>query len=108
MNKAVVYVYGAVAGLLEQAEDGHYIFSYSDEYFARPDAPPISLSLPKSQKIYRSNLLFPFFCGLLSEGVNKDIQCRMLKVDERDDFARLLLVGALDPVGAVTVKPVVE
>lgn len=31
-----------------------------------------------------------FFFGLLSEGINKDIQCRLLKIDEDDDFTRLI------------------
>ena len=48
--------------------------------------------------------LFPFFYGLLSEGINKDIQCRLYKIDENDDFTRLLLTAREDTIGSITVK----
>jgi serine/threonine-protein kinase HipA len=48
--------------------------------------------------------LFAFFQGLLAEGINKDIQCRLLKIDENDDFLRLLQTAGNDTIGAVTVK----
>jgi len=42
---------------------------------------------------------------LLSEGINKEIQCRLYKVDENDDFTRLLLTTRHDSIGSITVKP---
>jgi serine/threonine-protein kinase HipA len=50
--------------------------------------------------------LFPFFYGILSEGVNKDIQCRLLKIDEQDDFTRLLETAGEDTIGAITIKKI--
>jgi serine/threonine-protein kinase HipA len=41
----------------------------------------------------------------LSEGVNKNIQCRLLKIDENDHFGRLLLTAQDDNIGSITVKP---
>lgn len=102
--KGGVYINGALAGILEKDVAGKYHFRYDDVYFHDPTKPPISLTLLKSQQAYASDHLFAFFQGLLSEGVNKDIQCRLLKIDENDDFSRLLLTAGEDTIGAVTVK----
>ncbi|KUG25031.1 hypothetical protein ASZ90_005169 [hydrocarbon metagenome] len=82
--------------------DGEYFFQYSDEYL-QTDYPAISLSLPKQKKIFRSNMLFPFFYGLLSEGENKELQCRKLKIDENDFFSLLLKTASEDTIGGVRV-----
>jgi len=67
--------------------------------------PSVSLTLPKRPEPYRSPHLFAFFSGLLAEGVQKDIQCRYLKIDENDDFGRLLRTSKFDCIGAVHVAP---
>jgi len=103
--KGLVYNNKELAGYLEKDTDGHYLFRYEDEYFANETKPPISLSLPKNRKEHRSEKLFAFFFGLLSEGVNKDIQCRAYKIDEKDHFKRLLLTAGDDTIGAITIKP---
>lgn len=103
--KGLVYNNGVLAGSIEKDENGHYLFQYDDGYFANKQNPPVSLTLPKTQKEYRSEKMFPFFYGLLSEGINKDIQCRLYKIDENDDFTRLLLTTRHDTIGSITVKP---
>lgn len=100
-----VYYNGVLAGTV-QYSDGVYSFVYNDKYFINPDMPPISLSLPKSQKEYRSSVLFPFFFGLLAEGTDKTLQCKTLKIDEQDHFTRLLKTAGDETVGAVTVQEV--
>lgn len=102
--KGGVYINDELAGTLEKDATGRYCFRYDDTYFRDSTKPSISLTLPKSRQIYESDYLFAFFQGLLSEGVNKDIQCRLLKIDENDDFSRLLLTAGNDTIGAVTVK----
>ena len=104
--KGAVYNNGILAGYLEKDISGNYIFIYDDGYFSNNQNPPISLTLPKTQNEYRSDKLFPFFYGLLAEGINKDIQCRLLKIDEQDDFTRLLQTAGDDTIGAITIKPV--
>ncbi len=104
--KGAVYNNGRLAGHLERNTQGVISFRYTDEYYLNPTYPPISLTLPKTQQVYESNILFAFFQGLLSEGVNKDIQCRLLKIDEKDDFTRLLQTAGDDTIGAITVKQV--
>ena len=104
MTKGIVYINGVRAGVLQRTADGNYLFRYEDDYFKNVTMPAISLTLPKSKQEYQSPMLFPFFYGLLAEGVNKDIQCRLLKIDEEDDFNRLLKTAGEDTIGAVTVK----
>lgn len=102
--KARVYNNNILAGTLEEDDKGAYIFRYANDYLQSSN-PPISLTLPKTQQVHRSEKLFAFFSGLLSEGVNKDIQCRLHKIDENDEFARLLLTAQYDTIGAITIKP---
>ena len=102
--KGIVYNNSIIAGIIEK-DANVYIFRYDDAYLNNNDTPPVSLTLPKTQQEYRSTVLFPFFYGLLSEGINKDIQCRLYKIDENDDFTRLLLTARYDTIGAITVKP---
>jgi len=103
--KGLVYNNGLLSGTIEKNDNGKYIFRYNDDYFADTQKPAISLTLPKTQKEYQAEKLFPFFYGLLSEGINKDIQCRLYKIDENDDFTRLLLTARYDTIGSITVKP---
>ncbi len=105
MNKiAEVYNNELLAGLLEKTEQGEYTFTYDQDYLNDPETSAISLTLPKTEKPYRSSRLFPFFYGLLSEGANKQTQCRLLKIDEKDHFSLLLKTANSDTIGSVTIK----
>jgi HipA-like protein len=108
MAKAEIYNNDILAGHLEKKGPNKYRFTYISEYYANPFLPPISLTLPKTRQTYESPMLFSFFAGLLAEGINKDIQCRMLKIDEKDDFTRLLRTADEDTVGGITVKEISE
>jgi len=103
--KAGVYNNGILAGILEKRLDGTYSFKYDETYLINDKNLSISLTLPRSIIKYESEKLFAFFFGLLSEGVNKNIQCRLLKIDENDHFGRLLLTAQEDNIGSITVKP---
>ena len=104
--KGAVYNNGELAGYLEREAEGSYIFTYEEAYAKSKEKPSISLTLPKKERQHRAAFLFPFSYGLLSEGVNKDIQCRLLKIDENDDFTRLLETAGDDTIGAITVKKI--
>jgi HipA-like protein len=41
---------------------------------------------------------------MLSEGVNRKLQCRLLKIDEDDNFGLLMATAQYDTIGAITVK----
>jgi HipA-like protein len=104
MRSGIVRVRNRVAGRLVEDKNS-YLFLYDDAYLKTPETPPVSLTLPKQPGPHRSDFLFPFFCGLLAEGALKTEQCRRLKLDEDDDFGRLLLTAGADTIGAVTVHP---
>ncbi|MDB5051446.1 MAG: hypothetical protein JWO30_4517 [Fibrobacteres bacterium] len=102
-RKARVLNNGRLAGFLSKSKEG-YTFSYTEGYLLDATAPPISLTIPKQAKEHKSELLFPFFFGLLAEGENKKAQCRALKIDERDHFTRLLKTAGAETIGAITVQ----
>ena len=106
MAKAAIYNNGILAGHLEKLAPDDYLFTYTDLYFADTSLPSISITLPKTKKEHKSPVLFSFFTGLLTEGINKTIQCRLLKIDEDDDFTRLLKTAGEDTIGAITVKEI--
>jgi len=101
-RSGIVYCRGKVAGQIEAVPEG-YRFTYDAGYLASADNPSISLTLPKRPEPYTSKTLFPFFFGLLTEGILKETQCRKLKLDENDHFGRLLKTAHSDTIGAVTV-----
>ena len=102
-KKGTVYFRDIKAGELAR-EDGGYVFRYDPMYFADSSMPDVSATLPKTRREYRSKTLFPFFFGLLAEGVQKERQCRELHIDENDHFTRLLETSAYGAIGAVYVK----
>ena len=108
MAKAGVYNNGILAGYLEKRAPDDYRFTYAESYLADPALPSISLTLLRTRTEHQSPVLFSFFSGLLAEGINKDIQCRLLKIDEEDDFIRLLKTAGDDTIGAITVKEIIE
>ena len=105
MSRGRVYMQGKTAGIIESV-DGLFVFTYDDAYLADPQNPSVSLTLPRSQKVFTSDVLFPFFFGLLAEGELKTLQCRTLKIDEDDHFTRLLKTAGGDTIGAVTVEEI--
>ena len=105
MRKAEIYWNRELAGELIQENKLNYIFRYNDFYYANRSFPAVSLTLSKKKKEYKSNYLFPFFYNMLSEGVNRKLQCKQLKIDENDYFGLLLKTAQYDTIGAITVKP---
>ena len=104
MRTANVYVNNILAGTLTEHDDYSYTFRYDAAYLNNPSQTAISLTLPKQKEEYHSNHLFPFFYNLLSEGSNKAIQGKVLKIDDNDYFTRLIKTAHTDTIGAVTIK----
>ncbi|MEX0894163.1 MAG: HipA N-terminal domain-containing protein [Balneolaceae bacterium] len=105
MKSANVYRNGELVGVLTRHNRNLYEFEYDDQWFNNPEKPPVSLTMPKTKKTYKSDHLFPFFFNLLSEGVNRKLQSRQLKIDENNYFDLLLATAQTDTIGAITVKP---
>lgn len=108
MRRANVYCRAVLAGILTKDPARGYRFQYAPEYLSSLNCPPISLSFPKREGHFESPVLFPFFFGLLAEGDDKILQCRVLKIDEDDHFTRLLKTCEAETIGGVTVKEVVS
>jgi serine/threonine-protein kinase HipA len=106
MRQAYVYRNGELAGYLTEHDRKHYTFVYDDVWYADPTKPAVSLTLPKTQKEYNGEYLFPFFFNMLSEGVNRQLQSRLLHIDEDDHFGFLLATAQANTIGAITVKPI--
>jgi HipA-like protein len=107
MKTMEIYRNGILAGMLTEENRQHYVFRYADNYFNDASKPAISLTLPKTQKEYRSHFLFPFFFNMLSEGANRKLQSTQWRIDEEDNFALLAATAQYDTIGAVTVKPII-
>lgn len=101
-RKGYVYIQEKFAGIIEETEDG-YRFCYEDNYFSDENSVAVSLTMPISQKEYKSPVLFPFFDGLIPEGWLLNVVSRNWKIKETDRFG-LLLVACRDCIGDVSIR----
>ncbi len=106
MRKAAIKIEDQLAGWLTQNEQGYH-FVYDKAYATQPDARPVSLTLPVQEAAFSSNVLFPFFDGLIPEGWLLDIAKKNWKLDPRDRMG-LLLACCKDCIGAVSVEEIKE
>jgi serine/threonine-protein kinase HipA len=93
------------AGVLAQLDDGTFTFIYDDHWINDISKPDISLTLPKAVRAFHSEHLFSFFFNMLPEGSNRQVVCRLNRIDETDDFSLLMATAKWDNIGAVTVRP---
>ena len=103
MRKAVILYKGEEAGILTQLDDGSFTFRYNDSWMADGNKPGISLTLPKLRQEYHSLYLFPFFYNMLPEGANKQVVCKLMRIDPDDYFGLLVTTAQNDTIGAVRV-----
>ncbi len=105
-RQAIVRLDGQPVGTLSEA--GNQItFRYDAEWLARPQAVPVSLTLPLTEKPYVSDSLHPYFENLLPEGWLLDLTTTSLKIAKDDAFG-LLLATCADCIGAVEILPTKE
>ena len=103
MSTAQVLYNGLMAGVLSKSA-GIYRFIYDKNYLTSAGSRPVSLTLPLQEAPYESDVLFPVFANMLSEGANKAMQNRLLKIDENDYFGLLLATTGSDTIGPLTIK----
>ena len=103
MRKAKVLFKNEEAGILTQHDDGSFSFRYHEDWLAHSDRPGISLTLPKSEKEFHAKYLFPFFYNMLPEGSNKQVACKLNRIDKADHFGLLMTTAKHDSIGAVRV-----
>ena len=103
MRSAEIYYRDRLAGVLKEVDAG-YEFTYEPEYLKLKNPKAVSLTLPLSDKPYKSNILFPCFDGLIPEGWLLDVAAENWKLNPRDRMG-LLLACCKDCIGAVSVVP---
>ena len=99
---AFVYVRDSYAGMLRETDEG-YVFQYDEQYLSDPNAPAVSLTLPKQAAPFLSKTLFAFFDGLIPEGWLLNLVSHNWKINQRDRFG-LLLAACKDCIGAVSIR----
>lgn len=101
MRRAEIKINEKTAGWLSLDENGYHFF-YDPEYLLSEGAEPVSLTLPLQTAPFDSNVLFPFFDGLIPEGWLLDIAERNWKLNARDRMG-LLMTCCKDCIGAISV-----
>ncbi len=103
MRKAKILFMDEEAGVLTQHNDGSFTFRYQDAWMADSNKPAIGLTLPKTGHVFHSDFLFPFFYNMLPEGSNKQMVCKLNRIDHADYFGLLMTTTKTDSIGAVRV-----
>lgn len=106
MRRCKVFYNDRFAGMLTEQAPRLYTFAYDEGYIGRVDSRPICLSMPLHQREYSSESLFPFFCNMLPEGVNRQFLLKLFHVSPDDEFGLLLKSASGDTVGAVSIKEI--
>jgi serine/threonine-protein kinase HipA len=101
-RSADIFVHETKAGVLKETETG-YQFQYNPDYLSKKQPEPVSLTLPLQEESYESQVLFPFFDGLIPEGWLLDVVEETWKVNPKDRMG-LILVSCRDTIGHVSVR----
>ncbi len=100
-REAIVRIDGQPVGTLK--ESGRQVtFTYDPQWVSRPDAVPVSVTLPLQSEPYITDGLHPFFENLLPEGWLLELATKKLKIPKDDAFG-LLVATCADCVGAVEI-----
>lgn len=100
-----VYLDGVFIGQAEQSPQGALSFTYDAEYRQKPDATPLSLSMPLGVQRHGNKQVRAFFDGLLPDSEPARARwARTYHVSARNPFALLAHVGR-DAAGAVQILP---
>jgi serine/threonine-protein kinase HipA len=103
MRQARILYKDSEAGILTQHDNGTFTFRYNNSWMTDNTKPNISLTLPKNRQEYNSKYLFPFFFNMLPEGSNKQVVCKLNRIDQDDYFGLLMATAKNDSIGAVRI-----
>ena len=103
MKIGYVYYDEIFAGKIIQDDNNEFVFEYDDKYFDDKNCKTISLTLPQYNQKYTSNILFPFFDGLIPEGYLLEVALKKFNIASNDRMA-LLLKTCRNPIGIVSVR----
>ena len=104
MNRLIVYLNTEKVGILEQDDTGLMQFSYNQEWLEKPDAVPLSCSLPLKSGMFFGTKARPFFAGILPEERPRKRIAEILGISDTNDFAMLKRIGG-ECAGAVSLLP---
>ena len=99
-HKLDVWLFTEHVGTLGLA-NGRLGFAYAPEWLQRPNAMPLSCSLPLQTVPFDDHIARPFFAGLLPEGKMRQLIAQRLHVSGQNEFALLDHLGG-ECAGAVT------
>jgi serine/threonine-protein kinase HipA len=102
-----VYLHRELIGHLIQDDGGQMVFDYAESWLEKPDATPLSHSLPLRRERFKRNECRGYFAGVLPEESKREIIARNLGISERNDYAMLERIGG-ECAGAVTFLPAGE
>ena len=103
-RRGIVSLAGTRVGVIQELAAAGTSFRYDAEWLRRPDAQPVSLTLPLRAEAYESRGLLPFFENLLPEGWLLELSTMKLRISKDDAFG-LLLATCADCIGAVEITP---
>lgn len=103
MRRAKILYKDEEAGVLTQHDNDSFTFSYNETWKADNNKPAICLTLPKIEQEFHSEFLFPFFYNMLPEGSNKQVACKLNRIDPADYFGLLMTTAKNDNIGAIRV-----
>lgn len=103
MRIGYVYYNDNLCGTITQSDDNVFIFEYTEAWFEDEHTKSISITMPKTKKRYESNILFPFFDGLIPEGYLLEVALKKYNILSNDRMA-LLLKTCHNPIGIVSVR----
>lgn len=104
MNNLIVYLNAERVGTLEQDDSGLMQFSYNQTWLEKPDAMPLSRSLPLQSEVFSGEKARPFFAGILPEERPREKIAEILGISNTNDFAMLERIGG-ECAGAVSLLP---
>src|ERR1035441_3108801 len=96
-----VYLHRELVGHLIQNDGGQMVFDYAASWLQKPDATPLSNSLPLREKRFTRKECRGYFAGVLPEESKRAIIARNLGISERNDYSMLERIGG-ECAGAVT------
>ena len=104
MKTLIVYLNAERVGSLEQDDSGLLQFSYNQTWLEKPDAMPLSRSLPLQSGVFPGKKARPFFAGILPEEGPREKIAEILGISQINDFAMLERIGG-ECAGAVSLLP---
>lgn len=106
IDELKIFKSGILAGFLKRTDNGCE-FRYDEAFFQQADSAGISFHMPKTRKALSNNgvNLFPFFAGLLPEGLRLKALTKNLKTSADDLFSIFAAIGS-HVIGDVYAEPV--